>query len=314
MPIPYCGDNCGCPPGTACNLETNLCEVVPYECNVEDGDCQCPDNYECIDNECEPTNVTEPDCSDSNPCDYNEYCHFGECESCPTFEVSDNFGVDDDCKFNLTVTSSKGGWVQIQVLFNTGYAYDELKWFSGDNSTFVSSKISTPLCSVSNPIVILTREDCPPVAKALEPMNCENGCGRVLDNQQMNMAHDEALNEVDLSNDNDITIDENVVDVALNNDVSSEKEIGILPKFNLFPNPFNNKIEMVIGDVEESFDGELFIMDNLGRIVRKENLNIVEGENRFTFDNLESLSSGVYIVLLKKDGLIYATKNMVRME
>jgi hypothetical protein len=82
----------------------------------------------------------------------------------------------------------------------------------------------------------------------------------------------------------------------------------------LHPNPFVSNIDITLTHVESSFEGQVILLDNLGREVIKREFYFEAGYNSFNIDGLESLTEGLYVILIKKDGEIYASGKMVKLE
>lgn len=78
---------------------------------------------------------------------------------------------------------------------------------------------------------------------------------------------------------------------------------------NIYPNPFNSNIKMKIYSVKTQ-PVTLTVSDIQGRLVKKYNLELKNGENNFTLDNLEGLKPGTYIVQGKNENLTFSERMM----
>jgi len=318
-----CTDNCGCPAGMACNLQTNLCEPVSDECNENDGDCQCQSGFNCVQGQC----VEDPECMHNSNCPEGNICIDQVCEACPTISVEACYGQSScgavtGCQGRIIIRSSADFRADnITILLNglIMLANDSnVELLASTPKEYSFSLLDYADCIGRSIKTIVVEENCKAVQVEIPDFKCapsgHSGCRPSPVTQSGNYQNDQEYSVEHFENEESgsVRYESVISNTTTSTNVESMKLIS--PEITIYPNPFNNKIEMVLGDIEERFDGELAIMDNLGRIVRDESLNILKGENRFTLDNLESLVPGVYIVVLKKDGRIYATKNMVRME
>ena len=84
--------------------------------------------------------------------------------------------------------------------------------------------------------------------------------------------------------------------------------------FLIYPNPFNTRIEIVAQNLEDAFDGTVILLDNMGREITSKHVSFETGNNRTYMEGLDELSSGIYFVLIKKEGQIYTSKKIVKME
>jgi len=260
---------------------------------------------------------TNPECTDSNPfsCGSGQVCFNGECEQCPDLNIDYCWGIGGcsdgkDCVMEITITSDIPVIVDILLLanFNSVPASSSNAVEIGPTGyEFEFSLIDDP-CIVTTLILNISHPTCNFADYYFNGSEgficCADGCqhsacpGFTGENDELSKRQNQKNDSEPMAN-------------SIQYEVTKS---DITTLFDLFPNPFNNKVEMVLGDVEEKFIGELIITDYLGRVVREETLNVQKGENKFTFSEMQNLNPGVYVVLIKKDGLVYASKNMVRME
>ena len=80
------------------------------------------------------------------------------------------------------------------------------------------------------------------------------------------------------------------------------------------PNPFKSSIIIEATDMEEPFDGQVVLLDNMGREVLDKRFAFGKGNNNTSLEGLEDLPKGIYIVLIKKEGGVHASQKMVKIE
>jgi hypothetical protein len=52
----------------------------------------------------------------------------------------------------------------------------------------------------------------------------------------------------------------------------------------------------------------------VGRLVVDKEIRIEKGDNAINIEGLEGLADGLYVVLMKKDGGVYASRKVIKME
>jgi len=80
------------------------------------------------------------------------------------------------------------------------------------------------------------------------------------------------------------------------------------------PNPFKDNFDITLNHVEDDFKGQLVLLDRLGQTVTNQILNVEAGYNSFNIDGLGDLPTGVYFILVKKEGNVYLSKKIVKLE
>ncbi|MEO1263569.1 MAG: hypothetical protein AAFZ15_32455 [Bacteroidota bacterium] len=89
---------------------------------------------------------------------------------------------------------------------------------------------------------------------------------------------------------------------------------GGIHEVSAFPNPFTSKIDIAVPDVQEPFEGEIQLVDPFGSVVTSRVHFFNKGLNNMSMEGLSDLAGGLYIVLIKKDGGIYASDKMIKTE
>ena len=83
--------------------------------------------------------------------------------------------------------------------------------------------------------------------------------------------------------------------------------------FLIYPNPFNDRIDIVVQDLDATFDGAIVLLDNLGREVISKEVTFEPGSYRTSIESLSELASGIYFMMIRKEGQIYSTQKLVKM-
>jgi len=82
----------------------------------------------------------------------------------------------------------------------------------------------------------------------------------------------------------------------------------------VFPNPFNSKLEIIADEVDKSYRGQIYLIDNLGMEVLHSEVIFETGYNRFSIDGLEKLKDGMYFIIIKHESEILFTEKLIKME
>lgn len=80
------------------------------------------------------------------------------------------------------------------------------------------------------------------------------------------------------------------------------------------PNPFVSKFDITAHNIEEPFKGQVVVLDNFGRQITKRDFIFTAGYNSFDIDGLENLANGFYFIMVKKEGEVYSSMKVVKME
>jgi SprB repeat len=80
------------------------------------------------------------------------------------------------------------------------------------------------------------------------------------------------------------------------------------------PNPFSNSLGITLRNVVTPFVGTAELLDNFGRQINSREIDFEIGNNSLTFDNLDGLATGVYSVVVKKEGKVYAYRKVIKTE
>ena len=80
------------------------------------------------------------------------------------------------------------------------------------------------------------------------------------------------------------------------------------------PNPFVSDIDITATNVETPFNGQVLLLDNLGRELINKEFMFGAGDNSLNIDGLENLPEGVYVILIKKDGKIHTSRKVVKIK
>lgn len=76
--------------------------------------------------------------------------------------------------------------------------------------------------------------------------------------------------------------------------------------YDLYPNPFNNQLILDV-DSDSGSKGSLFLFDAIGREVRREELEIISGDNQFIIET-GKLEDGIYFYQLFDGQHLYTNK------
>lgn len=102
------------------------------------------------------------------------------------------------------------------------------------------------------------------------------------------------------------------------NDPPSDRMVGVngggVEGIKVHPNPFVSNIDITAANVENPFVGQVVLLDNLGREVLSREFAFEAGHNSMNIDGLEGLGEGLYIILVRKDGEVYASRKVVKLE
>lgn len=82
----------------------------------------------------------------------------------------------------------------------------------------------------------------------------------------------------------------------------------------LYPNPFTDNLDLELFNEAEAFDGEVTLLDFQGRQVAQLRYNFESGYNHLAINELNTLSKGVYVVIVRKEGVVYSAKKVVKLE
>ena len=96
-----------------------------------------------------------------------------------------------------------------------------------------------------------------------------------------------------------------------NNQATSTKEIDFVKNFSVFPNPVNRNGEVFVSVLSnESFDGEVSVVDFTGKTIYRSFENFVSGDNQIPVQ-LNLGANGVYLMFVKSDAGILKKKFVV---
>ena len=97
----------------------------------------------------------------------------------------------------------------------------------------------------------------------------------------------------------------------VNNQATSTKEIDFVKNFSVFPNPANRNGEVFVSVLSnESFEGEVSIVDFTGKTIYRSFEKFVSGDNQIPVQ-LNIDANGVYLMLIKSDAGILKKKFVV---
>ncbi|MCB0572302.1 MAG: T9SS type A sorting domain-containing protein, partial [Phaeodactylibacter sp.] len=85
-------------------------------------------------------------------------------------------------------------------------------------------------------------------------------------------------------------------------------------KIVIYPNPFVSSIDIKAFNIASPFDGQILLFDNLGREILRKEVAFEAGDNSLNIDGLEHLSTGVYLVMVRKRGEVCAFRKVVKVE
>ena len=95
----------------------------------------------------------------------------------------------------------------------------------------------------------------------------------------------------------------NYLDRSLNCGQSSNQKI------NIYPNPNSNEFYISIFEIENKGKAIIEIVDLQGNVCFTENIQIADGVNVYAMNT--DLSSGLYILRIIKDSIIFDSKNLI---
>jgi len=103
-----------------------------------------------------------------------------------------------------------------------------------------------------------------------------------------------------------------VMSFTINNDqATSTKEIDFVKNFSVFPNPVSRNGQVFVSvNSEESFDGELSVLDFTGKTIYRSSERFTSGSNQIPVD-LDIDSNGVYLMFIKSETGILKQKFVV---
>ncbi len=81
-----------------------------------------------------------------------------------------------------------------------------------------------------------------------------------------------------------------------------------------YPNPFTSNIDIEAFNIATPFKGQIVLMDNLGRALTTRETVFEAGYNRLNIDGLEHLPSGMYFIVVRKSGEVYAFRKVIKVE
>jgi hypothetical protein len=80
----------------------------------------------------------------------------------------------------------------------------------------------------------------------------------------------------------------------------------------VYPNPFLSKLALTTRYIEEPFDGQILLLDYQNNVVSKQDSYFEIGYNTERITTPVDLPTGMYIVLVLKDGEIFAAKKVIK--
>ena len=80
-------------------------------------------------------------------------------------------------------------------------------------------------------------------------------------------------------------------------------------KINIYPNPNSNEFYISIFEIENKGKAIIEILDLQGNVCFTENIQIADGVNVYAMNT--DLSSGLYILRIHKDSIIFDSKNLI---
>ena len=90
--------------------------------------------------------------------------------------------------------------------------------------------------------------------------------------------------------------------------VVSTKDISYVPDLiNVYPNPANDKLNILVQDIKNGGITELQVLDMSGKLIMTQNVDLIQGANRSTL-NIAELAAGTYVLKLNNEkGGAYTT-------
>jgi len=136
--VPECEDDGDCPAGEHCENGTCVPDIIECDFN-NDGISDCSECEKCIENECVEI---ENCCSTNSDCPQNYFCKSHECHQCPQFAFEVQWANNNDCRFELWITTSVSdvdviGSINI-YLFNL-ITEQTISIFKSDNHPFLNN-------------------------------------------------------------------------------------------------------------------------------------------------------------------------------
>ena len=83
------------------------------------------------------------------------------------------------------------------------------------------------------------------------------------------------------------------------------------PKMRITPNPANKMVQLSINSPANA-STHIMIYDMMGKMVRRISVNLQNGVNVFTIDDLDSFSKGIYLVKVSLPGAILSQKLLIK--
>lgn len=83
-------------------------------------------------------------------------------------------------------------------------------------------------------------------------------------------------------------------------------------ELNIFPNPFQSEINITFSNTETPFDAQIILSDQLGREILIKEYTFEIGKNHVRLDGLNNLLEGLYVILIQKEGGVFASRKMIK--
>jgi hypothetical protein len=87
---------------------------------------------------------------------------------------------------------------------------------------------------------------------------------------------------------------------------------GLKNSVSVYPSPFSTKFNILATIEEEPFEGQISMLDNLGREIFAKEAFFENGQNIIPMEYLDGLPEGLYLVMIKKAGKVYASKKIIK--